>query len=235
MKKNAPPITCATCPHLTTSSFCSLHTAEVQRLDQYKSVLQLKRHKTLFYENDQVKGLHCVRQGRIKLFKTLNDGSVQILKIAKESELIGYRGLLGNGKYIASAEVIEDAIVCFIPKEKIFELIHQNLSFSLGLMSKIAGDISEAELRSVNFLQKSSRERLAEALLLLEKSFGTSPDGFIDLKLTREEIAGYTGMAVETTIRLLYAMVEEGLIELYKKRIKILDRTKLLDISRVEE
>lgn len=235
MKKNNLPVTCSTCPHLTASSFCSLHTAEVQKLDQFKSVLHLKRHRTLFYEGDQVKGLHCIRQGKLKLFKTLNDGSMQILRLAKESDLIGYRGLLGNGKYIATAEVIEDAVICFIPKEKIFELIHQNLSFSLGLMSKIALDISEAEERSVNFLHKSSRERIAEALLLLEQTFGTTPDGFINISLTREEIAGYTGMAVETTIRILYAMVEEGLLELHKKRIRLKEKEKLLEISKAEE
>ncbi len=217
------------------SAFCNLKPTELQLLNEYKTTNDVKRKQPVFYENDAVKGLHCVHEGKVKLFKTLNDGSIQILRIAKAGDLLGYRGLLGNGKYIATAETIEDSTICFIPKGRIFEFIAGNLQFSLGLMSKIASDLSEVENRAINFLQKTSKERLSEALLLLEHSFGTTADGFINILLTREEIAGFTGMAVETTIRTLHTWENEGLVTLHKKHIKLSDKTKLLEISNVEE
>ncbi len=103
------------------------------------------------------------------------------------------------------------------------------------MMSKIAADISEVENRSMSFLQKSSKERLAEALLLLETTFGTTADGYINILLTREEIASYTGMVVETTIRTLHAWELEGTITLRKKQIMLSNKTKLLEISKAEE
>jgi CRP-like cAMP-binding protein len=220
---------------MATSAFCNLKPEELLLLNQYKTSHRVKKKQTLFYEGETVKGLHCVHEGKVKLYKTLNDGNVQILRIAKGSDLIGYRGLLGDGKYIATAETIEESVICFIPRERIFEFIVNNLKFSLGLMSQIATDISNAENKAINFLQKSSRERLAEALLLMEHSFGTLPDGSIDIRLTREEIAALTGMAVETTIRTLHAWENDKIIALDKKSIRILDHRRLLDISNTED
>ncbi len=236
MKKNTYPIDCTSCQNMATSAFCTLKSSEFILVNRHKVTNYVSKGYTLFNENDAVRGLHCVHEGKVKLYKTLNDGTLQILRIAKGSDLIGYRGLLGNGKYISSAQTIEDSVICFIPKEKIFDLIAKNIQFSLGLMSKIAADISDAENKAINFLQKSSRERLAEALLLLEKSFGVTEDGFIDIRLTREEISEFTGMTVETAIRALRSWENEGLLALDKRqKIKLLDKPKLLEISNATE
>ncbi len=235
MRRSPVKINCTTCQHRAASVFCNLKPDELELLNEYKETFIAKKKQLLFYENDHVKGLFCVHEGKVKLFKTLNDGSIQILRISKSADLIGYRGLLGDGRYIASAETMEDSVICFIPKEKIFHFIANNVSFTLGLMSRIAADISEAETKTINFMQKSSKERLAETLLLLDRSFGVTPDGYINISLTREEIASITGMAIETTIRILHQWEAEGYIELHKKHIRIANRKRILDISAVAE
>lgn len=235
MKRSPARIDCIQCQHRAASVFCNLKSEELTSLNDFKQTFFVKRKQALFFENDTVKGLYCVHEGKVKLFKTLNDGNVQILRIAKSADLIGYRGLLGDGRYIASAEAMEDCTICFIPKEKIFQFIANNVNFALGLMSRIAADISEAETKAINFLQKSSKERLAETLLLLEHSFGTTPDGFININLTREEIASITGMAIETTIRILHQWEHEGIIELHKKHIRLANHPKVIELSAVEE
>ena len=234
-KKTVHTIDCITCQHKATSAFCNLRMNELESLNQHKTTFQVKKKHILFHEGDMVKGLHCVHDGIVKLYKTLNDGSTQIVRLAKSADLIGYRGLLGNGRYIATAETMEDSIICFIPKEKILEFITHNVNFTLDIMSKIAADTSDAETRALNLLQKSSKERLAETLLLLEQSFGKTEEGFINIHLTREEIAGITGIAVETTVRTLHQWDEEGLIKLVKKQIRILNKNKLLELSSTED
>ncbi len=231
MKKQNIHLDCTHCQHLASSLFCTLKHDELQSLNAHKTTLHVKKKQILFHENDLVRGLHCVHEGKVKLYKTLDDGSTQILRIAKSSDLIGYRGLVGNGRYIATAETIEESVVCFIPKDRILELIAKNLKFSLGIMAKIAEDISDAENKAISFIQRSSKERLAEALLLMEQSFGVTVDGYIDIILTREELAGITGNVMETAIRILHQWEVEGIVTLDKKRICLNNRETLLEIS----
>ncbi|OYU96411.1 MAG: Crp/Fnr family transcriptional regulator [Bacteroidetes bacterium B1(2017)] len=226
---------CINCKNLSDTIFCQVKDKELASLDIEKSSRTIKKGQIVFFENDQVKGLHCIRVGKVKLYRTLDDGGMQILRISKENDVIGYRGLLGNGQYIATAEALEDSEICFIPKQTIFDLIGSNLQFSLKLMSMFASDLSEAEEKSIRFVQKSSKERLAEALLMLEASFGVNTEGFIKINLTRQEIAAFAGLATETIIRNIKAWEESGILGLNKKQIKIIDKPQLISISNTPE
>lgn len=233
MKKAKLNLDCSQCQYKATSAFCNLAPKEIESLNLYKQTINFKKKETIFYEGEYVKGLYCVHQGNVKLYKILNNGNIQILRLAKSSDLIGYRALFGNGQYIASAETLSDATICFIPKEKIFELISNNLNFTLKLMSKIAADISEVEEKAINFIQKTSQERLAEALLLLEKTFGNDNNGYINIHLTRIELAGITGMAIETITRILRIWESDKIVILNKKLIKILNSNSLLELANI--
>ncbi|MBP9688060.1 MAG: Crp/Fnr family transcriptional regulator [Bacteroidia bacterium] len=235
MKKPVKNIDCTTCQNMALSSFCTLKKDELSDLNDYKLTHRVKKNQLIFHEGDLAKGLHCVHQGKIKLYKTLHDGSTQILRLAKDGELIGYRGLLGDGHYIASGVAIEDSIVCFIPKERIFDLIKSNIKFTMEIMSRFAEDLSLAENKSVSFIQKDTRARLAETLLLLEKSFGKNNENFINIVLTREDMASIAGMATETAVRVLREWDDEKVILLFKKYIKIVDYERLFTIAKLED
>ena len=61
--------------------------------------------------------------------------------------------------------------------------------------------------------------------------FGVDENGFIAVKLTREEIANAIGTATESSIRLLSEFKRDGIIKLHGKQIKLLDKAKLIHIS----
>jgi CRP-like cAMP-binding protein len=156
---------------------------------------------------------------------------MQILRISATGEVIGYRGLLGNGIYIATAEALEDLNICFIPKLLIHQFLASNTEFALKLMAKFASDLSEVEEKSIFFVQKSSKERLADAILMLEASFGVNAENYIQLNLTRQELGAFTGLATETIIRTLKTWEDLNILELNKKKIKIVDKEGLKAIS----
>ena len=105
----------------------------------------------------------------------------------------------------------------------------------MELMSRFAEDLSMAENKSVSFVQKDTRARLAEALLLLEKSFGINANGQINIVLTREDIASIAGMATETAVRVLKEWEEEHNVLLEKKFIKINNANKLYSLAKLED
>ena len=231
MKNQTENIDCINCQNLALSSLCALNHTELTRLNDYKITYTVKKNQVLFNEEEIAKGLFCLNKGKVKLIKTLSDGNTQILRISKESELLGYRGLLGDGKYIATAIALEDSLVCYIPKDKIFELIGSNIKFAMNLMSLFAHDLSLAENKSVSFIQKNSRARLAETLLLLEKSFGKTPKNYINILLSREDIANIAGMATETAVRVLHEWEQNNIIELDKKYIRIIANQQLFSLA----
>ena len=86
----------------------------------------------------------------------------------------------------------------------------------------------------VELAQKSSRERLAETLLLLETKYGVEADGkTVAVRLTRTELAGLVGTVTESVIRLLSELAKEGVIDLVRSGIIIVDRGRLLEIANV--
>lgn len=225
------PLHCKDCPVLEQTIFSTLKEKELQSMSQVKTGRRLKKGQIIFFEGDPVKGLHCICSGKVKLYKTMDNGEMLILRISGAAEIIGYRGLLGDGHYIATAETIEETEICFIPKHSILEMLTGNLTFSLKLMSKFASDLSEVEEKSLRFVQMSSREKLAEAILILEKNFGTNLNGFIQINLTRQEIGAFAGLATETIIRTLKVWEDQGILELSKKMIRILSHERLKAIA----
>lgn len=235
MRKQSENIDCSKCQNMALSSLCALSQGEISSLNDHKITHSIKKNQVLFHEEEIAKGLYCLNKGKVKIYKTLADGNTQILRISKEAELLGYRGLLGDGKYIATAIALEDCIVCFIPKDKIYELISSNVKFTMNIMSLFAHDLSMAENKSVSFMQKNSRARLAETLLLLEKSFGKNNRDYIDILLSREDIASIAGMATETAVRVLHEWEQNNIIELDKKFIRIIANEQLFALAELEE
>lgn len=190
-----------------------------------------KKGQLIFTESDSVHNIHLIVNGKVKLYKTGATGNNQILTLAITGDIIGFRGLVGNAKYIATAEVLEDTTTLLIPKEIVIMLLKQNHEFMMAFLKLMAKTISEVEEKSVFFIQKSSKERLAEALLFLERKYGVNSENYLQIQLTREDLGAYTGLASETIIRILKSWESEGLVELYKKYIKIAKRQELIQLA----
>ncbi|MBL7811419.1 MAG: Crp/Fnr family transcriptional regulator [Bacteroidetes bacterium] len=226
---------CLNCQTIALSVFGTLKRDELSDLNKHKMSLEVKKGSVIFYENNLPSGFYCVHKGKVKVYKTADNGDIQITRLAKDGNIIGYRSMLANEPYKGTAETIEDSIICFIPRHAILELIGKNLDFSLKIMESFAEELDLAQKRSLDILYKSSKERLAEALILLSESFGVDARGFIQIKLTRAELAAITGMVHETVVRTLTEWEKDGLLELDKKLIRIADRRKLLKLTQLED
>ncbi len=219
---------------MDSSGVCSLMKDELEIFNKKKSSKFYKKGSIIFYENEIAKGLHLVNNGKLKLFKTLADGNEQILKLSSTGDIIGYRGLLGNEKYIASAETLEDSQICYIPRQYLFELLTKNIALTLRLFEIFASDLAYVENKALRFLQNSSREKLAKSLLELNETYGLDELGFINIKLRREELASLCGMAAETVVRLLKEFEENNILSLSLKKIAIKNMDELKRVAHFE-
>jgi len=216
------------------SIFDDLASDDLAKLSLHKGCNFHNAGQILFHQGDFPAGLYCLNKGKIKLFKTGESGREQIVRLAKDGDVVGYRALISGEAYAATAETLEDTTICFIPKESFFRLLKESSSFNVRVLELLCHDIAESEKRQLSLGQKQVKERLAETLLMLKEFYGFEEDN-MTLKgvLTREDIANITGTATETVIRLLSEFKKKQIIDLEGKKIKILNPQSLLRIARI--
>lgn len=224
---------CATCVSRDISMIRDLSSEEITRLDEVKSCVFFKKGQILFHEGSKPSGVYCIKTGKAKISRLGIDGKEQIIRFAKDGDMIGYRSLLSDENLTASITTLDETHACFIPKSALFDFLEKNPKFSLDLMKQACHELGEASRIITNLAQKSVRERLAEVLLLLKTTFGEDSEGHLDVSLTREELANMVGTATESVIRLLSELKEDSIIESKGRKIKILDAQQLARIGKV--
>jgi CRP-like cAMP-binding protein len=202
-------------------------TDELEQISDSKSCNFYKKGQIIFQEDSLPIGLYCLNTGMVKIVKLGSNGKEQILRIAKAGDFLGYRSLIGNTRYRASAVALEDSTACLIPKTEFSQLIRQNVNFYDGIMKMLCEVIENAETKITDIAYKPVRGRIAEALIMLDQAFADREQ----ITLTREDLAGFVGTVKETAIRIISEFKNEKLIEINKRSIKVLNPEGLLRIS----
>ena len=233
MECNDNNVRCHNCNVKDITPFKALNDTELDIIADNKTCVVFKKGQIIMHEGNKPNGVYCIMKGKSKIHKLGIEGKEQIIRFAKNSDMLGYRSVLSDEPLSASVTALEDTYACFIPKNELFEVIEINSSFSMSLMKIACHELGEAGKIITNLAQKTVRERLAEILLLLERIFGVTEEGNLDVSLTREEIANLVGTATESTIRLLSEFKEDKLIILKGRKIKLVDKSKLAKIGSV--
>ncbi len=203
--------------------FRHLSDEELAKIQVEKYAEFHRRGSILYQEGNRITGFYCVERGIIKIFKTGIDGKEQIIRFARKGDIIGFRSVLSRELACTTAEVIEDAVTCYIPGDILIYLVKNNGNFSIELMQLTCKELGEANEYITDIAQKTVRERLAEILIHLTEDFGLDENTVLQITLTREELANIVGTATESVIRLLSEFKHDKLVELSGRKIKILN------------
>ncbi len=192
--------------------------------------------ESIFNEGQQAYGLFCILSGKVKILRSGDSGKDQILRLAGSRDVIGYRALLADETYKASAVALEDTSVGYVPKKIFFDILNSNPEISRGMMKLLSKDLERSESQMVDIATKSVIERVAEVLLLLKESYGFKADGqTLDMNLKREDLANMVGTATEVFIRQLARLKEDKLVDTLGRSIRLLDIPGLLRVARLHE
>jgi CRP-like cAMP-binding protein len=215
---------CRFCPVRPESIFQGLTEKEMLEVDQIKTCQFFRKGDTVFTAGTYPRGLFCVQSGKIKVTQRGADGREQIVHLIHDGDVMGHRAIFGEDTFSCSAVAMEDAHICFLPKDALYRMVEQNPKLALRFAHLLADELKEAEHRITQTAQRPVRDRVAEALLTLSDHYGLDSDGqTLKLTVKREELANLAGTTRETATRMLYALQTEGLIELQGKRIRLLD------------
>ncbi len=213
---------CIHCSKRHTSVFCKIGEESLNILDENKKCLTYKKGQIIFQQSNESRGVYCIDSGKVKLVQIGEEGKEQIVRLAKEGDMLGYRALLSGDTYSATAVVIEEANLCYIPREAFFRVMNAENNVTMEILKRLAEDLKRAQERITLVTQKTVKERAAETLLFLKEVFGFEEDKLtLNVTLSRDELASLVGTATESLIRALSDFKSEKIIEFNGKRIKL--------------
>ncbi|MBB6002888.1 Crp/Fnr family transcriptional regulator [Arcicella rosea] len=222
---------CNTCEFKNSSLFKNCSSDELNHLNDNKCFNVYKKGQVIFHEGNRPLGLFCVFNGKVKVSRLGSDGKEQVIRLVKKGDTLGYRSLIENSKYSASAIALDDTEACFISASEFNHLIDSNVKVASDLMRMLAKVLGDTQDKLVHLAMKPVRERLAEALLLLKSTYDDKKSEHFSISISREDLSSIVGTAKETVIRFLSEFKEEGIVSTRGSEITILRADKLLQIS----
>ncbi|MEZ5057984.1 MAG: response regulator [Saprospiraceae bacterium] len=195
-------------------------------LSKERQTREYRKKDIIYREGEFPRQLYFVRTGKVKIFKTNEDGKEFITEILKEGEFFGFSDLINGKPYAESASSMEESEITFIPKEDFFQLLFANKDVSSKMIKMLADNIAEREEQLLNLAYNSIRRRVADALLILNERFEKEGKS-TEISILRDDLASMVGTAKETVIRTLTDFKHEGIISIESGMISIKHLDKL--------
>lgn len=217
---------CNTCQGRSKGIFCDLQKLQIDKLNNEKKPEYFKKGQALLMAGATPDGLYCVHSGKVKVIKSDTEGKETIVRIVGSGGVVGHRSLFTKEPNKASANILEEGIVCFVSKKTIMGLIKADPTLAYRIIDQIGKEMGAAEDRLASMAKKTIKERLAETLLLLNESFGVVVEQSkikLEIQLTRDDLASIIGAATENISRLLSEFKALGYLSEINKHIYIND------------
>ncbi len=219
---------------------CNLHQLCLPRgldrseLKQFEHLVatnqRLQGGQPLYQTGDVFRSIYAVKSGSLKSFVATADGEEQIIGFHLPGELVGFDGLHSNS-HSCSVTALEPSTYCEMAFSDLGEICMRLPSLQQELYRIIGGELTAEQKMVVLMAKAPAEERFAMFLLSISRrlsSRGYSSSEF-HLTMSRYDLANYLGLAVETVSRLFRQFMDEGLLEVERKRVKILDMARFRD------
>ena len=199
----------------------------LKSLSEGRNINHYKKKQLIFSEGNHPLRLYFVQKGKVKTFKSNDDGKELTVGLYSVGDFFGYISLLENSIYKETAEAMEDSEVAIIPREDFESLINENPDVAKRFIRMLASNLSEKEEQLLGLAYNSLRKRVADALLTLQKKYQKPGSEQFSIHISREDLANIAGTATESLIRTLSDFRSEKLIDIRDGNIIILHEKKL--------
>jgi len=188
--------------------------------------LRFAPHEHLFFQGDPPTGVFQIVSGTVILYKLMADGRRQIQDFSSVGDFLAPSFA---DVHNFSAEALADIEVDFIVQASFDRALQENAAFRQGIFT-LMGDMLNASREQALLLgRKCAMERTATFLLFLDSRFADPVTGFVDIRMSRCDMADYVGLTLETVSRMMNQLKRQGIIELpQSNRIRISDRKRLI-------
>jgi CRP/FNR family transcriptional regulator, polysaccharide utilization system transcription regulator len=202
---------------------------ELESLSKNRTQTTYLKGETIFKQGAFAPHVLFIQSGLVRVYLQTGRNRVQNLWISKSGDFLAFSSLFGERTYSYSAVAMKDAELLMIDKESLKNLLQTNPEFAFRITSK--NNHSEKHLMELisSLSYKQMRGKLATALLYLSSETLRGEEVFS--YLTRQDIADFASISVESVIKFLKEFEKEGILALDSKNISITELHRLSEIS----
>ncbi len=215
-----------------TMLFKGLPGAQLNELSRILVSCSFKRGQTIFSDGEEANGFYILRSGRVKIFKLSFDGKEQILHIIGPDEPFGEVPVFAGEKFPAYAEPLEESEAVFFPKAAFVGLIRKDPQIAMNMLAILSKRLKQFTHLVESLSLKEVPQRLATYLLHLRGDTGSE---IVDLNIAKGQLASILGTIPETLSRILSKMVNQDLIRVQGRTIRLIDPNGLEDLASGEK
>jgi CRP/FNR family transcriptional regulator len=230
--QTAAEVDCVDCPIRHRAVCARCESDELERLEQIKYYRNFEAGQTIAWAGDEMPFVASVVRGVATLSQTLQDGRTQMVGLLLPSDFMGRPGRK-TSPYDVTA--VSDVTLCCFRRKPFEQLLTEIPHIAERLLAMSLDELDAAREWMLVLGRKTAREKIASLLTIIARREAVS--GFsmakgpivIDLALTREAMADYLGLTLETVSRQVSALKGDGIIVLDgKRRILVPDIRRLI-------
>ena len=191
--------------------------------------------ENLFRTGQPFHGLYAIKSGSFKSYSFLEGGQEQVAGFHFPGDLLGLEAV-SSTRYSYSARALEDSSVCELKFEELDLMQDHFQQFQEQLILLLSNQILREQRQSGLSVRQSADERVAAFLIGLScrlEERGLAATEF-RLAMSRQDIASYLGLAVETVSRILKLFQKNGLLSVQSKKINLIDKPGLREIAHIQ-
>ena len=229
--QNSEEITrCSLCK-IRSYSFCRcLKEDELKVFSNISSEKKFSDKENIFLQQDVSKNLYNITKGNVKIYQLLSDGRIQIIGFLYPGDFFGS---CKKGKYNYSAEAIGDVKVCVFEESILNQHLEKNMKLAKELLHMTSHELTLVQDRMAVLGKLKASERVGRFLINIsnQRARINWQDNPISLPMTRQNVADYLGLTIETVSREITELKTSNIIKvLSSKQIYINDKEKLLSL-----
>lgn len=227
---NYPPASCATCTQRHLSVCAAFGEDELVSFDRVVHHRTIPARTVLFEQGTHADFVFSVSDGTVRLFRLLSDGRRQIIGFAIKGDFLG---VAMDETHEYTAEAVDAIKVCRIPRPAFADMLDEKPHLLKKLHQLAGREIHTSQDQIVLLGRKNAEERVAAFLLSFRERLARVAvrSVTIPLPMSRQDIADYLGLTIETVSRTISKLAREKLIVVVPDGIRILDVERLSDMA----
>ena len=207
--------------------FQDLTSREMEDLNRITTMSTVQKGRVFYRPEEPGEVLFILKEGRVQLYRISPEGKKLVITTLGEHTLFGEMALLGTKMHNTFAEAVEDCLICVMSRTDLERLILSRPQVALRILEITGKRLRDAEERLESMAFKGIPARLASLLLRLSSEQNSDEV----TGLTHQDLAESVGTYRETATQVLNDLKSQGLIEIGRKRIQLLDKEALFELA----
>jgi CRP/FNR family transcriptional regulator, anaerobic regulatory protein len=206
--------------------FSSLSIEEMFEISMTITQREYEKGEVIYLEGEHAEKLFIISKGKVKVVKLSEAGKEQIIRVLGPGDFLGELSLFTHSPLNSNAETLEPTTVCIVVGKEINSLIEKRPSIALKLLKEMSIRLEKAENQIQALTIQGVEQRLADTLIGL-----ADDNNFINLTISKKDLASHIGMSQETLSRKLTIFQNKGWIKQEgQRKIKLLNKDALENI-----